>query len=146
MGRGRFWPDSPYPELAKSFFLPSLPRHFPTGETPMLNAFVSLPTAIQPLWAQATQPDPRAQMMSTLGMLVMMMVVVWFMIIRPQRRKAKEQTELLKNLKANDKVVTSSGIIGIVTSVRDDSVTIRSGEAKLEVQKSAVTQVVEKSA
>jgi preprotein translocase subunit YajC len=112
----------------------------------MLNAFVSLPTSIQPLWAQATQPDPRAQMMSTLGMLVMMMVVVWFMIIRPQRRKAKEQTELLKNLKANDKVVTSSGIIGIVTSVRDDSVTIRSGDAKLEVQKSAVTQIVEKSA
>lgn len=138
--------DSAYPTLAKCVFLPSLPPHFPTGETPMLNAFVSLPTALQPLLAQATQPDPRAQMMSTVGMAVMMMVVVWFMIIRPQQKKAKEQAELLKTLKANDKVVTASGIIGIVTSVRDDSVTIRSGESKLEVQKSTVTQIVEKSA
>lgn len=112
----------------------------------MLNAFFSLPTAFQPLLAQATQTDPRAQMMSTVGMAVMMIVVVWFMIIRPQQKKAKEQTELLKTLKANDKVVTNSGIIGIVTSVRDDSVTIRSGESKLEVQKSTVTQIVEKSA
>lgn len=112
----------------------------------MLNAFVSLPTTLQPLLAQATQPDPRAQMMSTVGMAVMMMVVVWFMIIRPQQKKAKEQAELLKTLKANDKVVTTSGIIGIVTNVRDDSVTIRSGESKLEVQKNTVTQIVEKSA
>lgn len=113
----------------------------------MLNALIELPTPFQPLLAQAaTQPDPRAQMMSTVGMAVLMMVVVWMMIIRPQQKKAKEQGELLKTLKANDKVVTSSGIIGIVTSVRDDSVTLRSGESKLEIQKSTVTQIVEKSA
>ncbi len=113
----------------------------------MLNAFIDLPTAALPLLAQAaTQPDPRAQMMSTVGMAVLMMVVVWMMIIRPQQKKTKEQAELLKTLKAGDKVATSAGILGIVTSVRDDSVTLRSGESKLEVQKGTVTQIVEKSA
>ena len=78
--------------------------------------------------------------------IVMMMVVVWFMIIRPQQKKTKEQAELLKTLKAGDKVVTSSGILGVVTSVRDDSVTLRSADSKLEVQKSTVAQIVEKGA
>jgi preprotein translocase subunit YajC len=85
-------------------------------------------------------------MMSTVGMAVMMMVVVWFMIIRPQQKKSKEQAELLKTLKAGDKVATTAGILGVVTSVRDDTVTLRSADSKLEVQKSTVTQIVEKGA
>ncbi len=112
----------------------------------MLNAFVSLPTAVQPLLAQAMQADPKANQIVSFGFPVIMLVVVWVLIIRPQQKKAKEQTELLKTLKANDKVVTTSGIIGVVTSVRDDSVTIRSGDAKLEVQKSTVAQILEKAA
>jgi preprotein translocase subunit YajC len=113
----------------------------------MLCPFFELPITTLPLLAQvATQPDPRAQMMSTVGMAVLMMVVVWMMMIRPQQKKAKEQAEMLKTLKAGDKVVTSSGIIGVVTSVRDDSVTLRSSESKLEVQKGTVTQIIEKSA
>ncbi len=111
----------------------------------MLNAFISLPSLATPILAQATQPDPRAQMMSTVGMAIMMMIVVWFMIIRPQQKKTKEQNELLKTLKSGDKVATSAGILGIVTSVRDDSVTLRSGEAKMEVQKATVIQILEKA-
>ncbi len=112
----------------------------------MLNAFIELPGTLKPLLAQATQQDPRAQMMSTVGMAVMMMVVVWFMIIRPQQKKTKEQAGLLKTLKAGDKVATTAGILGVVTSVRDDTVTLRSADSKLEVQKSTVTQIVEKGA
>jgi preprotein translocase YajC subunit len=53
---------------------------------------------------------------------------------------------LLKTLKAGDKVATTAGILGVVTSVRDDTVTLRSADSKLEVQKSTVTQIVEKGA
>ena len=50
------------------------------------------------------------------------------------------------DLKAGDKVATTAGILGVVTSVRDDTVTLRSADSKLEVQKSTVTQIVEKGA
>ena len=72
-------------------------------------------------------------------------VVFYFLLIRPQRVRAKHQNSLLKNLKSNDRVVTSSGIVGIVISVKEKSVTLRSADSKLEVLKSAVTEITEKA-
>ena len=72
-------------------------------------------------------------------------VVFYFLLIRPQRVRAKQQDSLLKNLKSNDRVVTSSGIVGIVISVKEKSVTLRSADSKLEVLKSAVTEITDKS-
>jgi preprotein translocase subunit YajC len=112
----------------------------------MLNAFIELPGTLMPLLAQATQVNPKAETLKFIATMAMMLVVVWFMIIRPQQKKSKEQAELLKTLKAGDKVATTAGILGVVTSVRDDTVTLRSADSKLEVQKSTVTQIVEKGA
>ena len=84
-------------------------------------------------------------MLQQVGLLVFMGVVFYFLLIRPQRVRAKQQDSLLKNLKSNDRVVTSSGIVGIVISVKDKSVTLRSADSKLEVLKSAVTEITEKS-
>lgn len=81
--------------------------------------------------------------MMQVGMIVFMLVIFWVLLIRPQQKKAKEQADLLKNLKAGDKVVTSAGILGVVTSVRDDAVTLRSAETKIEVQKGSITQILE---
>jgi preprotein translocase subunit YajC len=92
-----------------------------------------------------TAPDPKAVMLQQVGLLVFMGVVFYFLLIRPQRVRSKQQDSLLKNLKSNDRIVTSSGIVGIVISVKDKSVTIRSADAKLEILKSAVTEVTEKS-
>jgi len=72
-------------------------------------------------------------------------VVFYFLLIRPQRVRAKQQDSLLKNLKSNDRVVTSSGIVGIVISVKERSVTLRSADSKLEVLKSAVTEIEKSS-
>jgi preprotein translocase subunit YajC len=71
--------------------------------------------------------------------------VFYFLLIRPQRVRAKQQDSLLKNLKSNDRVVTSSGIIGVVITVKEKSVTIRSADSKFEVLKSAVTEITEKA-
>jgi len=84
-------------------------------------------------------------MLQQVGLLVFMGVVFYFLLIRPQRVRAKQQDSLLKNLKSNDRVVTSSGIVGIVISVKEKSVTLRSADSKLEVLKSAVTEITEKS-
>jgi preprotein translocase subunit YajC len=100
----------------------------------------------------AQQPGPgekanqTGQMLSMLLTLGFFMVVMWLLMIRPQQKKAKEHAALLKTLKAGDKVVTSGGIMGVVVSVKDRTVALRSADTKLEVLKSAVTEIVERAA
>ena len=91
-----------------------------------------------------TQPDPRAGMLQLVGWMVIMVIVIWIMS-GSQRKKAKEHAELLKTLKSGDKVVTSGGILGVVITVKDKSVTIRTGDTKLELLKSAVSEITERA-
>jgi preprotein translocase subunit YajC len=87
--------------------------------------------------------NPKARMMETVGMMVIMLVAFYFILIRPQNEQRKKQEAMLKALKKGDKIVTTSGILATVVSVKDRTVTIRSEDTKLEVLKSAITQVVE---
>ncbi len=59
-----------------------------------------------------------------LAMPVGFLLIMYFFIIRPQQRRAREQSDLLTNLKAGDEVVTSGGIIGKVRSVAEAFVTL----------------------
>lgn len=74
---------------------------------------------------------------------VLIIVVFYFLLIRPQQQQAKRQAKLLEALKAGDRVGTSSGIVGVVLSVKDKTVTLRSGDSKLEVTKPSVTEILE---
>jgi len=65
---------------------------------------------------QKTVQDPRAQTMQFIILMGLMFVMMYFVLIRPQQKKAKQHEELLKTLKPGDKVVTSSGICGIQVS------------------------------
>jgi preprotein translocase subunit YajC len=76
--------------------------------------------------------------------LILMVVVFYFILIRPQQKKAKDHAELLKTLRPGDKVLTSGGILGVVVGVKDKSVSIRSADTKLEILKTAVTDVTER--
>ncbi|HVY69223.1 MAG TPA: preprotein translocase subunit YajC [Verrucomicrobiae bacterium] len=91
--------------------------------------------------ANGQQQNPTAQMLQMLGTMGFFIVVMYVVMIRPQQKKAKEHELLLKNVKKGDKVVTSSGIIGVVLSVSDRTVSIRSADTKLEILKSAVTEI-----
>jgi preprotein translocase subunit YajC len=53
--------------------------------------------------------------------LILIFVVFWFLLIRPQQKKAKEHRELLSQLKRGDQIVTSGGIIGKITKVVSDT-------------------------
>ncbi|MDB6109958.1 MAG: yajC, partial [Pedosphaera sp.] len=77
--------------------------------------------------------------------VALMIVVFYFIMIRPQSKKAKEHAALLQTLRPGDKVVTGSGIIGTVVSVKDKSVALRSAETKLEVLKSTISEITERS-
>jgi preprotein translocase subunit YajC len=92
-----------------------------------------------------TQPDPRAGLLQMGGFILVMFIFMYVLSIRPQQKKAREHADLLKTLKSGDKVVTSSGILGTVVSVKDRSVTVRSGDTKLELLKSAVSEILERS-
>jgi preprotein translocase subunit YajC len=78
--------------------------------------------------------------------MILLVVVFYFVLIRPQQKRAKQQAKLISNLKAGDKVETSSGIRGIVIAVKDTTVTLKSFDAKMEVSKSSVTGILESSA
>ncbi|MBX3734893.1 MAG: preprotein translocase subunit YajC [Verrucomicrobiae bacterium] len=100
--------------------------------------------ALAPPAQNASREEQKRAMLMQLGMIVFMVVIFWVLLIRPQQKKAREQAALLKTLKTGDKVVTTSGILGVITSVRDDAITLRSADTKLEVQKGAVSQILER--
>lgn len=95
--------------------------------------------------AQAQQPDSRAAVAQMVGLLLIMGFMFYFAIWRPQQKKAKQHETLMKSLKAGDKVVTASGICGVIVSVREKTVSLRSSDAKLEMLKSAITDVIERA-
>jgi len=88
-----------------------------------------------------TQPDPRGQALYTVLMLVIMVVMFYFVLIRPQSKKAKDHAEMLKTVKSGDRVVTSGGVVGVVVSVKEKTLSSRSADSKLEVTISATTEI-----
>jgi len=93
-----------------------------------------------------TQPNQPGDMLRMLGPLVIMGVIFYFLLIRPQRVRAKQQADMLKAIKAGDRILTSSGIVATVLSVKEKSLTVRSADTKLEILKSAVAEITERSA
>ncbi len=91
-----------------------------------------------------TQANPNAQAFQMLITFALLAVIFYFLMIRPQQTKAKEHAQLLKALKPGDRILTSGGILGVVISVKEKSLSIRSADAKLEIAKSAVSEVTEK--
>ena len=109
-----------------------------------LNTYFAL-LAMGPAPQPGQQEDPKAAMLKMVGMMVVMGLVMYFIMIRPQRVRQKQLEALLKSVKPGDKILTASGIVGVVISVKDKTVTLRSGETKLEVLKSAVSEITEKA-
>ena len=79
--------------------------------------------------------------------ILLMFGAMYFLLIAPQRKKQKEHEKMLGELKAGDEIVTSGGIYGVITSVKDDRFVVRIGDnnAKVEVGKGFVSTVVKKA-
>ena len=101
--------------------------------------------AMAPTAPAGTAPNPTGQLLQMLGTFLFFGIVMYFVMIRPQQKKAKEQAEMMKSLKSGDKVITSSGILGVVVGVKDRTVSIRSADTKLEILKSAVIEITERA-
>lgn len=81
-----------------------------------------------------------------IGWLVIMVALFYFMLIRPQQRKEKERRNMVDNVKSGDRVVFGGGIIGSVTNVKENILTIKIADnTKVEVIRASVTKVLEKN-
>lgn len=89
-----------------------------------------------------SQPGDLLKMVVPLGL---MFVVFYFLLIRPQQKKAREHQALVSALKVKDRIVTGGGLVGEVVSIKEKTVTVRCGEAKLEVLKHSISEVLERA-
>lgn len=101
--------------------------------------------ALIPILAQQTQQNPQAALWGPLGMFAIMGFMFYFALWRPQQKKAKEHAALVKSLKPKDEVVTNAGIVGVIVSVKEKTVVLRSEDAKVEVLRSSVSDVVKRA-
>ena len=81
--------------------------------------------------AAATTGTSIAALATTFLPLILIFVVFWFMLIRPQRKKDKQVKEMLNNLKAGDRICTIGGIYGTIVGIKDDTVTLSVGRDNL---------------
>ena len=74
--------------------------------------------------------------------LIIIFVIFYFLLIRPQKTKEKEHLKMLNNLAKNNEVVTTGGIYGTIVNVKEKSVILRVDEnVKIEVEKSCIAYV-----
>jgi len=79
------------------------------------------------------------------GWIAIMIAIFYFLMIRPQQKRAKEREKLLSAVKTGDRVVFSGGILGHVSNVKEKTVMIKIADnVKIEVSRAAITQVLEK--
>jgi preprotein translocase subunit YajC len=75
---------------------------------------------VTPAFAQGSSPFGGDNMLIQLLPFVLIFVIMYFLILRPQQKKTKDHQELVKNLRRGDTVITSGGLVGKVTKVVDD--------------------------
>lgn len=74
--------------------------------------------------------------------LILIFIIFYFLLIRPQKTKEKEHRKLLASLNKNDEVVTSGGIHGTIINVKDKTVVLRIDDnAKMEIEKNCIAYV-----
>jgi preprotein translocase subunit YajC len=116
-----------------------------------------MPATIASFFAQATNaaaattPDAAASSgssgLGTFLFLPVMLGLVYFMILRPQSQAKKKQEESIKAARTGDKVITTSGIHGVITNVKDTTVIVKVADnVKLEIEKSHLDKIIRESA
>ena len=87
---------------------------------------------------QAPQVNP----LINLFPLILIFVIFYFLLIRPQKTKDKVHSKMLADLNKNDEIVTSSGIHGTIVNVKDKTVILRIDDnVKMEIEKNAIAYV-----
>jgi preprotein translocase subunit YajC len=103
----------------------------------MMLAFVSI------LAQSPAPPGPAGGGLNFFVPLIFIFVIMYFIMIRPQKKRQDEQKKLVAALKTGDRVVTSAGIHGLISNVKEATVMLKVADnVKIEIEKSAVTNVL----
>jgi preprotein translocase subunit YajC len=106
----------------------------------LLDLLIS-PAAAQVAGAPAAQPS----LLSSLALPALFFVVVFFLMIRPQMKRAKEHRELVAKLAKGDEVITNGGLAGRVADIGESFVTLEVADnVRVKLQRSAITAVLPK--
>jgi preprotein translocase subunit YajC len=99
---------------------------------------------ISPAYAQAAATPPGSDLMAFLPMIAIV-IVFYFLLIRPQQKRAKEQKALLESLEKGTEVVTAGGIVGRITKLTDQYATLEiAPSVEMTVQRAAIAQMLPK--
>ena len=100
---------------------------------------------VTPAYAQAAAPAGGAAGLASFLPLILIFVIMYFLMIRPQMKKAKEHKALVAALAKGDEVVTQAGIAGRIAKVGDDFISVEIAEkVEVQIQKSAIALVLPK--
>ena len=80
--------------------------------------------------------------MALIVQLVLVVAIFYFLLIMPQRREQKRHREMLAALRPGDDVVTFGGLVGEVIQLKDDVVTIKSGDSRLVVERARIARLL----
>jgi len=95
--------------------------------------------------AQAAGAGPQGGGLSMFVMMGLFVVIFYFLLIRPQQKKQKEHQAMLSKLASGDEVVTTGGIVGKITEITDNFITLEIAEGtRIKVQRFHVTSLVPK--
>jgi preprotein translocase subunit YajC len=109
---------------------------------PMISTILFLAQQSAPAAPTQGQPD----FLSSLLPFVFMGVLFYFLLIRPQQKRQKQHQQLLANLKTGDRVVTSSGIHGLISNVKETTFLLKVADnVKIEIDKSSISGVEKQS-
>ena len=104
-------------------------------------------SSVTPALGMGTPPQgqqSQAPAWTGLAPLVLLFVAFYFILLRPQQKKAKEHAEMLKTVKAGDRIITNGGVVAVVITVKEKTLNVRSADAKFEIIKSAVAEITER--
>jgi len=91
--------------------------------------------------ATAQSPDPLVSLILPIGLVVLF----YFFLIRPQSKRQKEQRQMIADLQKGEEIVTSGGILGKITNINDNFITLEiAKDVSLKIQKSAVQTIMPK--
>ena len=78
--------------------------------------------------------------------LIFIFVIMYFVMIRPQKKRQEQQQKLMAGLKTGDRIVTNAGIHGLISNVKENTVLVKVADnVKIEMEKSAITTVLKES-
>lgn len=90
--------------------------------------------------------NPQGHPLMNLLPIILIFVVFYFLLIRPQKKAQAEHKKLIEGLKKNDEVITNSGIHGTIANVKDTTVTMKVDDnVKIEIQKNSVSLIKRKA-